>query len=84
MVEEILNHIKALKNHKKLGEDGITGELLKIGPANLSKYIYRLVSLICHKEEIPKEWKMEDSNNLYSLQERRQTNMQQLQRDCSA
>jgi len=46
MVEEISNQINALKNHKSSGEDGITGELLKTGAANLSKYIHRLVSLI--------------------------------------
>lgn len=38
-IEEILNHIKALKNHKAPGEDGITKELLKIGTAN--RLIYR-------------------------------------------
>jgi len=30
-IEKIEKQIKTLKNHKSLGEDGITGELLKTG-----------------------------------------------------
>lgn len=45
---------------------------VKIGAANLSKYLHRLVSLIWQKEEISKEWKTGDSLSISHPQEGRQ------------
>lgn len=50
-VEKILNQIKTLNNDKAPSEDKITEQLLKIETNNL----YRLVSRLWQKEEIPKE-----------------------------
>jgi hypothetical protein len=50
--------IKELKNYKALGPDGLPTELFKYGGDILNKYLYKLISEILTKEEMPVDWKV--------------------------
>lgn len=55
--EEILIHIKKLKNNKAAGEDGIVAEFLKnLGPNTLHE-ITQIIQNIWTTEKIPEDWK---------------------------
>jgi hypothetical protein len=51
--------IKELKNCKAPGPDGLQAELFKYGGDILNKYLYKLISEIWNKEEMPVDWKVD-------------------------
>jgi hypothetical protein len=50
--------IKELKYYKTPGTDGLPAELFKYGGNILNKYLYKLISEIRTKEEMPADWKI--------------------------
>jgi CO dehydrogenase/acetyl-CoA synthase beta subunit len=49
--------IEKLKRHKSPGIDQIPAELIKAGGRTICSEIHKLINLICHKKELPEEWK---------------------------
>jgi hypothetical protein len=49
--------IKELKNYKAPGPDWLPAEVFKYGDI-LNKYLYKLISEILTKEEMPADWKV--------------------------
>ena len=56
-LEDVRNAIKALKNNKAAGEDGIESELLKYGGEGVEKAIHELIMEVWKKEEMPSDWR---------------------------
>jgi hypothetical protein len=50
--------IKELKTYKAPGPDGLPAEVFKYGADILNKYLYKLISEIWTKEEMPVDWKV--------------------------
>ena len=54
--EEVERAIKQLKEHKRPGEDEVTGEMIKAGGENLTKEIHRLCAQVWKEGKVPEEW----------------------------
>ena len=55
--EEVMKGIKALKNGKTPGIDGISAELLKHGQQELTQQLTHLFNLAWSSEKVPKDWR---------------------------
>ena len=55
-LEEVKIAIKALKNNKAPGEDGMESELLKYVGEGIEKAVHELINEVWIKEEMPKDW----------------------------
>lgn len=55
--EEILTAIRALKNNKAVGLDGIPAELLRAAPTTSSELLHPLIERAWETESFPEEWK---------------------------
>ncbi|CAF1136302.1 unnamed protein product, partial [Didymodactylos carnosus] len=53
---EITDAIKALKNNKAAGIDGIHAEMIKAGGTTLAKYLYQMFVEIWKAEKVPEDW----------------------------
>ena len=54
---EILRAIKALKNNKAAGPDGIPGEIFKYGGDLLHQRLYHFICVLWESERLPQQWK---------------------------
>jgi hypothetical protein len=50
--------IKELKSYKAPRPDGLPAEVFKYGGDTVNKYLYKLISEIWTKEEMPVDWKV--------------------------
>lgn len=62
---EIYAHIKALKNEKSPGPDGLANEYLKLGVPILLKHLTILFNRILDAETVPKQWCTSDIILIY-------------------
>lgn len=57
-LREVVESIKSLKNNKSAGSDGISAELIRLGPEVLGKCLHQLIAKIWDNEQLPEEWKL--------------------------
>jgi len=57
LVEKVQKAVKKLKNNKSLGNDEITGEMIKHGGPHLIKEIHQLCNKAWETGIAPTEWK---------------------------
>ena len=55
--EEIVQAVKAMKNNKAAGVDGIAAELIKHGGQRLQDEVIKIFKMIWAEEDIPQEWR---------------------------
>lgn len=56
-IDEVARIISGLRNNKAAGEDGIPGELLKVGSPVLNKYIHQLIIRCWSHGDVPQDFK---------------------------
>ena len=54
--EEVIIHLRKLKNKKAPGYDGIVGEFLKFAPENIVEILYLVFNAILDRGEWPEQW----------------------------
>jgi hypothetical protein len=54
-LEEVKEHIKAIKSNRAPGVDNITGEMVKCAD-ELLKHVFALIYKIWNEEKMPEEW----------------------------
>ena len=54
--DEVSKAIDLLKNHKAAGQDGVIGEILKVGGEKIRKAVWLVCSVAWKTERVPIDW----------------------------
>lgn len=64
-LQEVLQAIKQMKNHKAPGKDNLTAEILKAGGTTTAKWLHEIIYDIWTKEAMVEDWTLATITRLY-------------------